>query len=80
MDKTFFKQRFLGAEVDLAAVGRVLDGVGKNVDKHLPDMQLTADQIRVPERADLLCEGHVPVHDLALHDGAAGIQQRPQIK
>ena len=80
VDKTFFKQRFLGAEVDLAAVGRVLHGVGKNVDKHLPDMQLTADQVRVPERADLLCEGHVPVHDLALHDGAAGIQQRPQIK
>ena len=80
VDKTFFKQRFLGAEVDLAAVGRVLDGVGKNVDEHLPDMQLTADQVRVPERADLLCEGHVPVHDLALHDGAAGIQQRPQIK
>ena len=43
-----------GAEADRAAVRRVLDGVGEDVDQYLPDMQLAADEIGVPERADLL--------------------------
>ena len=80
MDKALLIQGFLGAEADRAAVRRVLDGVGEDVDQHLPDMQLAADEIGMPERADLLGEGEIALNDLPLHDVAAGLQQYAQIK